>query len=95
MEITKEEVARVAQLSRLIWSEGALDEMRGELSSILEYMRTLEQLETEGAEASVGESAPIHVVRDDTVCPSYDRGALLANAAVRNEESIIVPKTVE
>lgn len=95
MEITKEEVARVAQLSRLIWNEEELDGMRRELSSVLEYMRTLEQLETEDAEDPIGERAPVHVVRADVVCPSYDRGALLANAAVRNEESIIVPKTVE
>ena len=36
-----------------------------------------------------------NVLRSDEVVPSGDRAALLANAPVPDEETFLVPKTVE
>lgn len=96
MKIGREEVLHVAQLSRLVLTEAELARMQQDLTEILTDMRTLEELEQEkSGEVSRGEVPLCHVTREDVVRPSYDRVALLANAPVHNEDSIIVPKTVE
>lgn len=92
MKIAKEEVERVARLSRLALSETELVRMQKDLAEILTYMQTLEQLASSGA-VKAGE--PVNVVREDLMKPSFDRDKLLANAAVHRADSIVVPKTVE
>ena len=82
MKITKEEVLHIAHLSRLAPDEAELAVMQEELAKILDYMNTLSAWE-EGREAG-GE-----------VSPSFAREALLSQASVRREDSVIVPRTVE
>ena len=95
MKIGREEVEHVAQLSRLALTEPELARMQQDLTEILTDMRTLEELDREKAE-NVSREVPLcHVTREDAIRPSGDRAALLANAPVHNEDSIIVPKTVE
>ena len=94
MKIRKEEVEHVAQLSRLTLTEKELAQMQQDLTEILTDMRTLEELEQERAD-KVSVIPLCHVTREDAVQPSFSRAALLANASVHNEDSIIVPKTVE
>ena len=92
MKIAKEEVERVARLSRLALSETELVRMQKDLAEIQTYMQTLEQLASSGA---VKSGEPVNVVREDMIKPSFDRDGLLANAAVHRADSIVVPKTVE
>ena len=53
----------------------------------------LEQLQ-DGDESFCG-MAMCDATREDVVQPSIPREHLLANASVRNEQGIVVPKTVE
>ena len=95
MKIGREEVEHVAQLSRLALTEPELARMQQDLTEILTDMRTLEELE-HGNSDEVSKKSPLcHVTREDAIRPSGDRAALLANAPVHNEDSIIAPKTVE
>ena len=90
MEITKEQVRRVAKLSKLSPDEAELDMLQRDLSRILSAMENLSQ-----NEGDANECQSCCVVRDDTVLPSFDRAQLLANAPMQNGESLVVPKTVE
>lgn len=94
MKIGREEVEHVAQLSRLALTEPELARMQQDLTEILTDMGTLEELEQERAD-KVSEMSLCNVTREDVVHPSFARAALLANAPVHNEDSIIAPKTVE
>ena len=93
MRIEKKEVAHVASLSCLALNEGETDAVQADLTEILRLIDTLSHWEDLG-DGSVADALQ-NVTREDAVQPSFDREALLRNAAVRNEQGIIVPQTVE
>lgn len=93
MRFTKEEIAHVARLSCLSVDEGELAQIRKDLSEIMEIVSALEQLQD--GNASFCGMAMCDATREDVVQPSTPREHLLANASVRNEQGIVVPKTVE
>lgn len=95
MQITKEDVFYIAQLSKLKLDELQVEKMQQDLGEILEYMDILKQVNTNNIEP-LSHIFPINnVFREDVVCESYDRSALLENAPVHAESTVIVPKTVE
>ena len=93
MQIEKKEIAHVASLSMLSPREDELCEIQKDLTEILQMVDTLMQWD-ESAETAPAQRLQ-NVTREDIVQPSCDREMLLRNAAVRNEQGIIVPKTVE
>ena len=95
MQITKELVNYVAELSRIKLDEAAEAKMEKELGAVIEYMDILNTLDTEGIEPMSHVFAIDNVMREDVVSPSYDREALLAGAPERTDETVVVPKTVD
>ena len=95
MEITKEMVDYVSELSRLRLDDQARDRMQGELQQIIGYMDVLNTLDTTGVE-SMSHVFPVkNVLREDEVKPSTPRAELLKNAPVPDEEAFLVPKAVD
>ncbi len=94
-EITREQVAHLARLSRLTLEDAELDSLAGQLDAIL------------GAVARVGEVAaadvpptthavPVeNVTRPDVVRPSLDREAVLAGAPVAEDGRFRVPRILD
>lgn len=95
MQITNEMVKYVAELSRLDLSEEQTNKAQADLGSILDYIDTLNNIDTNGVEPMSHVFAVKNVLREDKIVPSYDREVLLANAPKRDEEAFLVPKTVE
>lgn len=94
MEISRESVLHIAELSRLALTEEELSRMQRELADILTYMKTIDELTHDGAEPTAG--APLsNITRADEIAPSADRELLLKNAPHHTDETIVVPKTVE
>jgi len=95
MQISRDDVSYIAQLSKLKLNESQAEKMQQDLGEILEYMDILKQVDTDGMEP-LSHIFPINnVFREDVVCASYDRAELLSNAPVHTESTVIVPKTVE
>lgn len=95
MQISREDVSYIAQLAKLKLNESQAEKMQQDLGEILEYMDILKQVDTDGIEP-LSHIFPINnVLREDVVCDSYDRAALLENAPVHTESTVVVPKTVE
>jgi len=94
-EITREQVAHLARLSRLTLEDAELDSLAGQLDVIL------------GAVARVGEvvaadvpptthAVPVeNVTRPDVVRPSLDREAVLAGAPVAEDGRFRVPRILD
>lgn len=95
MKITRDEVLRIAKLSRLSLGEAEVEAMTRQLDAILEYVAQLEGLDTTGVAptAHVGEMAT--PMREDEVRPSLPQEAALANAPKALGGAFIVPKTVD
>ncbi len=95
MQITKEIVQYVAELSRIKLSEQDAENMQNDLGAIVNYMEILNQLETDSVEPLSHIFNITNVMREDEVKESYDRAEILKNAPERTDETVVVPKTVE
>lgn len=80
-KISKEEIEKVAKLSRIEMEPEELDSMRGDLESTLEFVGTLDSVSTKDVEPTAQVTGLSDVWREDVVKKSkISREALLRNA---------------
>jgi aspartyl-tRNA(Asn)/glutamyl-tRNA(Gln) amidotransferase subunit C len=95
MSLTADDVRWVAHLARLEMSAAELETMARQLSSILDYVNQLQQVNTEGVEP-LAHPLPIHnVFRDDLPAPCLTADAALANAPDRRGDFYAVPAVLD
>ncbi len=95
MKITKKEVEYVARLARLALSEAEKEKMTAQLDSILQYMDTLNKLDTKKVEPTSHVLPLNNVWREDVTTPSCPREEILANAPEQAEGFYKVKKVIE
>ena len=94
-KIDKEQVKKVAKLSRLQLSEDEIGEFTGQLSAILEYMEKLNELDTTNVEP-LAHCLPIsNIFREDSVKDSLGTEKTLANAPQKDGGFFKVPKILD
>jgi aspartyl-tRNA(Asn)/glutamyl-tRNA(Gln) amidotransferase subunit C len=95
MKISKEEVQQVARLARLALEDASLDAMAEQIGTILEYMETLNRIDTSDVEPTAhAVSAATTPVREDTAGGHLDRDKALSNAPHKDGESFLVPRVI-
>ena len=95
MRLSPEEVDHIALLARLELSPAERERAANELSQILGYFETLNQLDTEGVEPMAHVLPVENVLRPDTPRPSLAREAVLQNAPESADGMFQVPRVVE
>ena len=80
MSLTIADVEHVANLARLGLSDDETERMREQLSSILEHIAVLQEIDTDRIPPTAQVNALANVLRDDVVRPSLSQEAVLANA---------------
>lgn len=95
MNISKETIERIAALSKLNLSQTELNQLSGELETIVSYMDILSQLPVENTECAAQTPLLHNALRKDCVICSEDRAVLLSNAPETDGETLMVPKTVD
>ena len=95
MQITTELVDYISQLSRLSLLEDEKQAMTAHLERIVDYMDTLNRLDTADIEPMSHVFPVKNVLREDVAEHSMDRAALLANAPAPDDETFLTPKSVE
>jgi aspartyl-tRNA(Asn)/glutamyl-tRNA(Gln) amidotransferase subunit C len=95
MELTRDDVAKVAMLARLRLSPTELETFTGQLNSIVDFVAQLQELDTKDVEPLSHGIEIRNVFRDDVVGPSLPREDALANAPKRNAEGFLVPVVLE
>lgn len=80
MTLTRPDVEHVAELARLGLSDEELERMREQLSSILEHIAVLNQLDTGAIPPTAQVNVLVNVLREDEVHPSLDQAEVLRNA---------------
>ena len=90
MKLTREELRHVADLARLGLRDDELEALATELSSILEYIDQLEQLDTSAIPPTAQVGELVDVMRDDEVGPSLDVEDALRNAPARDGTYFLV-----
>jgi len=95
MSLTREQVQHVAKLARLSLSEDEITTFTGQLSTILDYVEKLNELDTTGI-VPTSHAVPMeNAFREDCVRPSIGVENALANAPDRVEGFFRVPKVIE
>ncbi len=92
--ITKEDVRKIASLARLYISEEELDKFVVQFNRILGYMRELDELSLEGAEANFYVGDFDNRFREDAVEPSMGSKEATSNAPEEEEGFFKTPRIV-
>jgi aspartyl-tRNA(Asn)/glutamyl-tRNA(Gln) amidotransferase subunit C len=93
--IARAEVERVASLARLSVSDEEADRLAAELDSLLEYVETLRQVDTDGIEPTSHVIPMATPMRKDRPVAGLDPELALANAPERGDSAFVVPKVIE
>jgi aspartyl-tRNA(Asn)/glutamyl-tRNA(Gln) amidotransferase subunit C len=89
--IDREQVLHVARLARLRLSEQEVERMSRELSSILDHVDRMSQLDLDGVEPTSHVVELENVLRPDKPRPSWPRERILASAPDPAEGAFRVP----
>ncbi|HQI82268.1 MAG TPA: Asp-tRNA(Asn)/Glu-tRNA(Gln) amidotransferase subunit GatC [Deltaproteobacteria bacterium] len=95
MRLTADDVLHSARLARLRLDPGEVEQFRRELSSILDYMDLLGDIDTRGIEPTVHVHALTNALREDVAGPSMPREEALRGAPSVHEGSFDVPMVIE
>lgn len=95
MAITREEVRHVAELARLEFSEEEEERLSEEMSQILDYVDTLNELDTSGVRPMSHVLDITNVFREDEIESRIDREQALEAAPEADENHFQVPQVVE
>ena len=95
MSIDKNQVKKVAKLSRISLDDSKLESLSKDLASILNFVEQLKKLDTKKTEplTSIVDKTLEH--RNDKINDGNIKDQILKNSPDKNEEFFIVPKVVE
>ena len=86
MPISREEVEHVARLAHIGLEPHEVDELTGQLSTVLDHVAKLQEVDTSSV-APTDHVLPIeNVMRDDEVGPCWTPEQVLANAPHRTDD---------
>ena len=95
MSIEKNQVKKVAKLSRISLDESKVESLSKDLNSIIKFVEQLNKLDTK-------DTKPLSSVIDKTLEPRNDKvndgkmkEEILKNSPNKNEDFFIVPKVIE
>ena len=89
--IDREQVLHVARLARLKLDDDEIERMSGELSSILDHIEKIEELDLDDVEPTSHVVAVENVLRPDEPRPSIPRERALEHAPDAAEDGFRVP----
>lgn len=95
MKVTKEDMRRVAVLSRLSIPEGEAEDYTAQLGAFLAYVENLRAVDTEKVKPTTYALPIENVFREDEVRPSLPREAALSNAPLQEDGYFKVPRVLE
>ena len=94
MKITREEVIHVANLARLDVDEALIDKFAKQIGMILDYIDTLNRVDTEGVTPTSHAISLTNAFRKDDVKEDFDKDSALANAPEKEDGNFLVPKVI-
>lgn len=93
-KISDETIEYVGILAKLELTSGEKEDARADMEKILDYIDTLNELDTEGVTPMAHVFPVNNVFREDEASQKDGREETLANAPLRKGSSFKVPKTI-
>tara|TARA_B100000700_G_scaffold41370_1_gene42192 strand:- start:1376 stop:1687 length:312 start_codon:yes stop_codon:yes gene_type:complete len=94
-KVSKKEVEKIASLARLSLSEKELESRTNDMNNILNYMDSLNEINTDGVEELLNVHDMNNSLREDEYSSSISKKDVLKNSPSKNENYIEVPLTVK
>ena len=99
MSIDRDTVLKVAKLARIKLDDARVEPMTAELSSILDWIEQLQEVDVEGVEAMASTVEVSLPMREDVLTEDKTGGGrpdeVVANAPKTEDNFFVVPKVVE
>ena len=95
MSVTKDDVRKVARLSRIAVPDEKLDALANELNGIMGWIEQLNEVDVDGVEPLTSVVETSLPMRADEVSDGNRRDEVLANAPKSDEGFFVVPRSVE
>lgn len=93
--ISDETIEYVGILAKLELSEEEKEQAKKDMANMLDYIDTLNELDTSGVEPMSHVFPVNNVFREDIVTNEDDRDEILANAPEAKDGAFVVPKTFD
>ena len=93
--ISDETIEDVGILAKLELSDEEKEQAKKDMANMLDYIDTLNELDTSGVEPMSHVFPVNNVFREDVVTNGDDRDEILANAPEAKEGAFVVPKTFD
>lgn len=95
MDIKREDIKHLAELSEFSLSDGEVDALQTDLQGIIGYISQLDELDTSNVEPTYQVFEMENMWREDEILPQEaDREALLALTKETKDNQIKVPKVL-
>ena len=93
MKLSKKEVEKIAQLSRLELTEAEINQYAAQLSDVLDYFEKLKEVNTDNVEITAQVTGLENVYRQDEI-EQCDLQKKLVEQSAENEDDLIKTKSV-
>jgi len=94
MEVNRDQVLRMAKLSRLELSEAEVEKMTQSMNQLVEYMTILKKIDLKDVEPMLAVDTSIRNLRPDELAPSLDKELAFRNAPSINMDHFSIPKVI-
>lgn len=95
MEIKKEDIKHIANLSMLNLSDEEIEKYTKDMEQIVGFANKVNEINTSSTEISAFSNDNVNVFRKDEVRKSLDRELLLSNAPSSNGEAYSIPNVMD
>lgn len=94
MALTREEVLKIAKLSKLEFKEEEIEKFQVELNDILKYIDILNEVNTDDTKPLTYVNKDVNNFREKEKLESISLEKVLLNAPESAENAIVVPKVI-
>ena len=95
MKIDRAQLDKIAHLARLEFDEESADKMMKDMTSIVQWVEKLNEVDTTGIEPLTTMSHEINVTREDEIKKNLSHDRALVNGPAKDGEYFRVPKVIE
>lgn len=95
MKIDREQLNKIAHLARLEFDEKDAEKMMKDMTSIVDWVEKLKEVNTDGVEPLTTMTYEVNVFREDEVKEHLEHERALLNAPKKDADYFRVPKVLE
>ena len=95
MEITKDDVKKIASLSKLEFTDQELEKFTKQLEDIMNMSHQLSKINTDGFKRTINVTDAVNIMREDVAEKGVDRSELMENVPEHEDGFIKVPAIID